>query len=168
MSELGILRSGRSTCPISVKIEELTDLKFRLAHSGCRMAVVSASQVEKVRRIKHDLADLERIVVLDAGLPASRTRSPPTTSSAGAGSGSATHAAEFEARWRSVGESDPANICYTSGTTADPKGIILTHRNYTANIEQAQSLVPFPESLRLAHHPALGPRLRPHLRHLHA
>jgi long-chain acyl-CoA synthetase len=29
---------------------------------------------------------------------------------------------------------------------SDPKGIILTHRNYTANIEQAQSLVPFPSS----------------------
>ncbi len=40
-----------------------------------------------------------------------------------------------------IKEADPANICYTSGTTADPKGIVLTHRNYTANIEQARSLV---------------------------
>jgi long-chain acyl-CoA synthetase len=40
-----------------------------------------------------------------------------------------------------VAEGDPANICYTSGTTADPKGIILTHRNYTANIEQGTSLI---------------------------
>ncbi len=65
MSELGILYAGAVDVPVSVKIEELADLKFRLAHSGCRMVVVSASQVEKVRRIKHDLAELETTVVLD-------------------------------------------------------------------------------------------------------
>ena len=52
MSELGILYAGAVDVPISVKIEELSDLKFRLAHSGCRMAVVSASQIGKVRRVK--------------------------------------------------------------------------------------------------------------------
>ena len=36
---------------------------------------------------------------------------------------------------------DLATIIYTSGTTADPKGILLTHRNYTANVEQAQSVI---------------------------
>jgi len=45
---------------------------------------------------------------------------------------------EFEAAYTSLKESDYANICYTSGTTADPKGIILTHRNYTANIDQGR------------------------------
>jgi long-chain acyl-CoA synthetase len=44
----------------------------------------------------------------------------------------------------SVTEEDYANICYTSGTTADPKGIILSHRNYTANIEQSLSLFTIP------------------------
>jgi len=43
-----------------------------------------------------------------------------------------------------VQEDDYANICYTSGTTADPKGIILSHRNYVANIEQAMSLFSIP------------------------
>ena len=48
---------------------------------------------------------------------------------------------EFEARFKSVGPDDYANISYTSGTTADPKGILLTHRNYTANVEQAHSVI---------------------------
>jgi long-chain acyl-CoA synthetase len=55
------------------------------------------------------------------------------------------HRTEYETRWRSVEEKDPANICYTSGTTADPKGIMLTHRNYTANVEQASGLLPIPQ-----------------------
>jgi len=41
---------------------------------------------------------------------------------------------------KSVGPDDFASICYTSGTTTDPKGVILSHRNYTANLEQALSL----------------------------
>ncbi|MBE3126109.1 MAG: hypothetical protein IMZ54_04145 [Acidobacteria bacterium] len=32
---------------ISIKVDELGDLKFRLAHSGCRLAVVSRSQLGK-------------------------------------------------------------------------------------------------------------------------
>jgi long-chain acyl-CoA synthetase len=65
VSELGILFAGAVNVPISVKIEELNELKFRLAHSGCRMAVVSRSQLPKIRKIKNDLPDLAMTVVLD-------------------------------------------------------------------------------------------------------
>ena len=47
----------------------------------------------------------------------------------------------FRQRYMSIGPDDYANISYTSGTTADPKGILLTHRNYTANVEQARSVI---------------------------
>ena len=53
--------------------------------------------------------------------------------------------AGFEKTWKGIGENDLANICYTSGTTADPKGIMLSHRNYTANVEQAHSVLPVDE-----------------------
>ena len=48
-------------------------------------------------------------------------------------------------RIRSIGPDDYVNISYTSGTTADPKAIILSHRNYTANIEQTLTLMDVPE-----------------------
>ena len=49
---------------------------------------------------------------------------------------------------RSLQNDDYATITYTSGTTADPKGVVLTHRNYTANVEQALSVVTIPPTWR--------------------
>jgi long-chain acyl-CoA synthetase len=56
----------------------------------------------------------------------------------------AAHEREFEEAWCSIKENDYANICYTSGTTADPKGIILTHLNYVVNTDQSRGLVDCP------------------------
>lgn len=58
VAELGILYAGAINVPVSVKVDELTDLKFRLAHSGCRMAVVSGGHVHKIRAIQNDLPEL--------------------------------------------------------------------------------------------------------------
>ena len=145
VAELGILSTGAVNVPISVKVDELGDLKFRLAHSGCRMAVVSKSQLGKVRQVRNDLPDLALTVVLDdVESPAGDEIAASEVFRRG-DAFLATRAAELEAARLAVRESDPANICYTSGTTADPKGIVLTHRNYTANIEQSKALVDCPE-----------------------
>jgi long-chain acyl-CoA synthetase len=143
-SELGILYAGAINVPLSVKIDELSDLKFRLAHSGCRAAIVSGAQVHKIRAIKNDLPELEKIILLDGELQGEEEILFQTLIEAGKNYLVA-NKNEFEARWKSINENDPANICYTSGTTADPKGIILTHRNYTANVEQSSMLLPIPE-----------------------
>jgi long-chain acyl-CoA synthetase len=45
---------------------------------------------------------------------------------------------------KAVKPNDYATFSYTSGTTADPKGVILSHRNYTANVEQALTLMDIP------------------------
>jgi len=148
MSELGILFTGAVNVPVSVKIEELSELKFRLAHSGCRMAIVSQSQLAKIRSIKPDLAGLEKVIILDPPLSYHPDEITAGDVMARGAEYLKNHRAEFDAVWTSVQEADYANICYTSGTTADPKGIILTHRNYTANFEQANSLIDCPEWFR--------------------
>ena len=145
VSELGILFAGAVNVPISVKVDELGDLKFRLAHSGCRLVIVSRTQAEKVRQVRKDLPELAMTVILDE-LDAYAVDEVPATEVLRRGEEFLkTQQKEFEAAYESLKESDYANICYTSGTTADPKGIILTHRNYTANIEQSRALVDCPE-----------------------
>ena len=57
-----------------------------------------------------------------------------------------TNRIDFETIYQSIQPNDIANISYTSGTTADPKGIILTHRNYTSNVEQASGLLHIPQT----------------------
>ena len=55
---------------------------------------------------------------------------------------------EFKSVGLSLQNSDIATITYTSGTTADPKGVCLTHRNYTANVEQCLTRVPIDQTWR--------------------
>lgn len=146
MAELGILFAGAVNVPISVKIEEPNDLKFRIAHSGSRFVIVSRNHYAKIRKIKNDLPDLEKIIILDRMESYDEDELNLSEVFIAGREFLKNHLPEFEKRWQSVQESDYATISYTSGTTADPKGVVLTHRNYTANVEQATALLPIPES----------------------
>ena len=142
VSELGILYAGGINVPISVKIEELGELRFRLAHAGCRMAIASGSQSRKILGVRADLPALELLILLDAPdepVPGTMLLSEVLER------GAACLREDpncVDAAWRSLQGDDPATISYTSGTTADPKGIVLSHRNYTANIEQSTAMFP--------------------------
>ena len=48
-----------------------------------------------------------------------------------------------------IGPDDLAEIMFTSGTTGDPKGVMLTHRNLTANIEGISQYISCDPSSRL-------------------
>ena len=141
ISELAILYTGAINVPLSVKLSEPDEIRFRLDYSGCRMVIVSGNQAQKVRSIREAVPALEKIILLD-GNPDKEAGevSYGEVSEQGATilkSGSSL----FEKRYQSVLPDDPANICFTSGTTADPKGIVLTHRNYVTNIFQGYSLI---------------------------
>jgi long-chain acyl-CoA synthetase len=145
LSELGILFAGGICVPLSVKLQEPSELRFRISHSGARFAFVSTRQLNKILQIKNDLAELEKIIVLD---PYGEDDPDLVEIRTVRKAGKATlkkYPDRFEERWRSVKGDDPATICYTSGTTADAKGIVLTHRNYTANVQQARAFFDVPE-----------------------
>lgn len=141
LGELGILYAGAVNVPLSIKLEESNDLLFRLRHSDSRYIMVSGQQLPKIRKILGELPSVEKVIVLD-DMPEYQDKEMPVSEIFKMGDRFlAENRPMFVQRYMSVGPDDYANISYTSGTTADPKGILLTHRNYTANVEQAQSVI---------------------------
>ena len=139
-TELGILYAGGVNVPLSFKLESDKDLTFRITHSDSRFVVASESQIEKVRRVIGSCPNVEKVIVLDDIELGENEIFIGEIRKAGE-EFLKEKADQLEQRIASVGPDDYANISYTSGTTADPKGILLTHRNYTANIEQCRSVV---------------------------
>jgi long-chain acyl-CoA synthetase len=145
ISELGILYTGAVNVPLSILIKESAELKFRLEHSETRWIIISGSQVDKIKSFRKELKNIEKVIFLD---PQESYENDEIFMGDVKKIGEeylSKNLEKFLEIMRSIGPDDYANICYTSGTTADPKGIILTHRNYTANIEQALTLMDVPE-----------------------
>jgi len=144
ISELGVLHAGAVSVPLSTLLKG-ADLKFRLDHSESKWIIVSGKHLDKINALKRELKSLEKVILLDPQesyapdeiyigklkeIGAEYRNSDPD---------------KFIETVKSVNSEDYANICYTSGTTADPKGVILSHGNYIANIEQTLSLIDVPE-----------------------
>ena len=144
IGELGILYAGGVDVPLSNKLEESNDLLFRIRHSDSRYIMVSGQQLPKIHRIVDQCPLVEKVIVLDPQPSYQPNEICITEIQAMGDAFLKEHGQEFTARYSSVGPDDYANISYTSGTTADPKGILLTHRNYTANVEQARSVIGVP------------------------
>ena len=139
-SELGVLYAGGTDVPLSFKLESDFDLTFRINHSDSRFIIASESQIDKVRRVKDKCPAIEKVIVLD-DLPLQEGEMLFSELRSMGVEFMKEHRDKLDERIASVGPGDYANISYTSGTTADPKGIILTHNNYASNIVHCNSVV---------------------------
>jgi long-chain acyl-CoA synthetase len=144
VSELGLLFIGAINIPLSVKLNEPDEIRYRLAHAGASMVIVSGNQAKKIRDISKSLPDLKKLILLD-GDAADETEVTYKTLLEMGKVFLTTSPGEFQKACQLVQPTDPANICYTSGTTADPKGIVLSHNNYVANVYQAYTLMDIPQ-----------------------
>ena len=145
IAELGALYAGAVDVPLSVNLGEGKDLIFRINHSDAKWILVSGNHLPKIRAILGECPAVEKVIVFDDNaFDYEKLEAKEIKMSQIQEMGDEflkAHRQEFEARYKSIGPNDYANISYTSGTTADPKGILLTHRNYTANVEQGSSVI---------------------------
>lgn len=149
IGELAMFYAGAVNVPLSVKLEESNDLIFRIRHSEAQYIMVSGGQLKKIRKIIDMLPQVKKVIVFDE-LPEYENKEIPLSEvkKIGAQFLAVNSVDKFLQVANSLQNDDYATITYTSGTTADPKGVILTHRNYTANVEQALTLVDIDDSWR--------------------
>ena len=142
IGELAMFYAGAVNVPLSIKLEESNDLLFRLIHGDVKFIMVSGTQLKKIRLIKEQLTNVEKIIVFDHQEEyQNREISVEEVFSMGDEYLQLHGLDDFLTVSKSIQNDDYATITYTSGTTADPKGVVLTHRNYTANVEQSLTLV---------------------------
>lgn len=142
IGELAMFYAGAVNVPLSIKLEESNDLLFRLIHGDVKYVMVSGQQLKKIRAIKEQLTEVKHIIVFDAQDSYEEKEIALEQVLQMGDEFLSTHSEdEFMQVARSIQPNDNATITYTSGTTADPKGVVLTHRNYTANVEQSLTLV---------------------------
>ncbi|MDD4108540.1 MAG: AMP-binding protein, partial [Prolixibacteraceae bacterium] len=113
----------------------------RLQHSGSKYICVSKEHAHKAEAVRDKLTDLEKIIFFDGKEnPGENDLDLKTLMKAGE-EFLQTDKEKFDLIWKNIQPEDLANISYTSGTTADPKGIMLSHLNYAANVIQSNTLM---------------------------
>ncbi len=149
IGELSMFYAGAINVPLSIKLEESNDLLFRLEHAMVKYIMVSKQQLGKIRLIIDKLPLVEKVIVLDQ-MDAYREKECFVGDVAKMGEEFLKNHTmeEFLSVPNSIQNDDYATITYTSGTTADPKGVILTHRNYTSNVEQSLTLIDIDQTWR--------------------
>ena len=141
IGELGVLYAGAVNVPLSIKLGETNDLVFRVKHSDSKYVITSKFQLPKIRKVLPECPMVEKVIIFDRIDDMKENEIYIGDIIEMGDRFLAEHEDMFIQRYKSIEPDDYANISYTSGTTADPKGILLTHRNYTANVEQAHSVI---------------------------
>ena len=140
ISELGMLYAGGINVPLSIRLEK-NEVAFRLKHSGAKIIFVSKLHAQKIEEIRGELPDVEKVVYIDGKENPGENDINYRDLMKSGEKLRETHAEVYDAIWKNIQPNDMANISYTSGTTADPKGIMLSHLNYAANVVQSNGLL---------------------------
>ncbi|MDG6078078.1 AMP-dependent synthetase [Erythrobacter litoralis] len=95
--------------------------------AGVRLLVASADLADLARNIAEDASEIEAVLIIDGA----QATLPPFEA-----------LADARIDWGDFDELSPCGLCFTSGTTGDPKGVTYTHRgNYLHTLRLLQANV---------------------------
>jgi long-chain acyl-CoA synthetase len=129
IADIGIMSLGAVTCPI-YPTSTPSQVEFILKNADVKIVVCEdLEQVGKVLQVWPET--LQYAVVMEGNHPDARVLSFAEVERRGR----ANPDPGYRTFIRSIGRDDLATIVHTSGTTGNPKGVMLTHGNILSNVE---------------------------------
>lgn len=157
ISELAVIMIGGVSVPLSLKL--LTEeIPFRVNHSESKVIFFSHITIQKVLDARRNFEGDLLFVYFDGGDKLDQLNNEEGLIR---GRNLITYKELLEEGFRldeefysqveksmeEAKEDDVITICYTSGTTGNPKGIMLTHKNYWANCKGGLDVAKIPEKV---------------------
>src|SRR5512144_3243950 len=112
---------GAVLVPINYRLTA-DDFAYIINHSGARIVCAHSDYLDAVSGIRDQLPNVEHFVALEGSKDGWLDYEATLTAAS----------ADFDRP--TINESDLISINYTSGTTARPKGVMITHRNAYLNV----------------------------------
>jgi len=139
MADMATLSVGAVDVPLYATITA-KQAEYILSDSGSKIVFVgTGDHLKRVLEVKANLTALTKIVTMDntaSDNPDVITFDDMVKLEETGGS-----AEDFGRRLAAVKPDDLCSIVYTSGTTGNPKGVMLTHNNFLSNIKTVATLV---------------------------
>jgi fatty-acyl-CoA synthase len=117
----GVIEAGAVLLPLNIRLTP-QELAYVLNDSGSRVLFFHSYFAELVERFRGSLASVEAFYTLDQAVARDWARAQNYEELLG-------DAVPHRAEIMHVDEDALAELFYTSGTSAEPKGVMLTHRN---------------------------------------
>jgi len=158
LSELAAIMLGGISVPLSLKLL-IEEIPFRVNHSESRAIFFSHITIDKILAVQdqfeqdllfiyldNDQKNIDRLNSVN-GLEHGKNFVTFKDLLREGSAADDTVIEKLNSAMDSVEEDDVITICYTSGTTGNPKGIMLTHKNYWANCIGGVEMAQLPEKV---------------------
>ncbi len=118
--------SGMVTVPLDIKLTKY-ELVSILTDAQPTVIQVSRSYYETAKELKAEIPSIKHIILIDKASPNEDVTSIDDLPNS------------YNAKWRRRSSKSTALIIYTSGTTGNPKGVEITYRNLTSQLEDLKA-----------------------------